>query len=1004
MKQETELKPDIGQFINPRNHSDILAYFEVIKGYRGYIDFLDTGVDDRMTTATTVRSEQIYIPPKFSKKYIDPQLLPNEWPKSFDLDHLLSNAPIAFLIGDPGTGKTTFVNRISTLFGQVMDNAFNKKYGFLIPIPITLRDLDSLKIYSWETLINYIFSRPEFDKLKDNLSWFHQALETGQAFFLFDGLDEIGDDEFRDKFSTIVQDAFKQYPKCRWWFTTRPVGFDQFKFLFHSQSLTYKMALASDLIIDALDVLNQTHLIDVEKKILKESEFVRILHEHQAKTKYDYDWARENYLYPEYYFSPFDNHQIKRFAQLWFELHEPREFIRKQQTEAFIHALEQEPAIQHLARIPILLTMMALHYRVKRYFPDGRVTLYKSIAQAYLKEINEKRKIRIDRRLRLDEQMKCLGKLALFLQEIRNDTTSTFHLTIKQQVAEDIFFDTLKKNYKDSEIDLRNRIGDFFNSLKWRSEILIPKTSDTYSFLHLSYQEYFASESLREEYNYIMKFGKNEEKDLFWTRMRKFAQSIFWQEVMVLFFEGFRSDIENLIEDCIFCYSNIFEANPVLKGEEMLLATKILTNSYIGNNFPEISKLDFLTTKLSHCLKYRHRIDFSDSILSTIRNWGVQKGHFLEIQRESDYSKLNSSTLWVKINIDQLDCEMLLNAPNCLLIVARNTWTITKIHQIEGLKSLKHLDLSNGHTSQKTPLEDLLPFKNLTTLVSLTLAASRISNISPLEKLTQLEFLNLNSTKVSDLSPVSNLKKLKELYVSGSQVADLSPLAHLSELEILTIAGTKVVDLSPVQNLKKLRFISCKKTSITDLTPLSKLDNLVNIELSGSGVSYLPPLKAFKEMSRLDLSSTGISDLSHLDNSAKLEELIIDDTAVSSLEPLKNCINLTYLSLSNTSVTDLTPLSNLAKLRRLNLGKTLIYDLSALKELDLYSLNISQTSIIDITPLKNFENLKYLDISKTNISNLNALKKMRNLKSVNTIGSRVSDIEYNEFMSRDKVH
>ncbi len=101
--------------------------------------------------------------------------------------------------------------------------------------------------------------------------------------------------------------------------------------------------------------------------------------------------------------------------------------------------------------------------------------------------------------------------------------------------------------------------------------------------------------------------------------------------------------------------------------------------------------------------------------------------------------------------------------------------------------------------SQSISVEDLPrhDFNNIRRLD--LLRGADISDISTLQGLTSLKRLNLESTQVSDLSPLQNLTSLMRLDLERTQVSDLSPLRGLTHLERLDLGGAQVSDLSPLR-------------------------------------------------------------------------------------------------------------------------------------------------------------------------------------------------------------
>ncbi|MCB0752827.1 MAG: hypothetical protein KDC52_15255, partial [Ignavibacteriae bacterium] len=427
----------------------------------------------------------------------------------------------------------------------------------------------------------------------------------------------------------------------------------------------------------------------------------------------------------------------------------------------------QNYSIRPLARIPLFITMIALHYEVNKSFPDGRVALYKSIAKAYLKDISRKRKIPIDRRLTYEEQYKCMGKLAVKMQEIRSmSEKSSFQLSISQKDAEQTFLETLIKNDPKKGSEIRNRVKAYFNSLKKNSEILIPKTEDTVGFLHLSYQEFFAAEELRDEFEEIILTDK-EQKDVFYRKMRNFAQLQSWTETIILFFEGFRTEERNYVNKCQLAFNNIFNwknsnfENIEDSGVETGL--KILTNNYIGDNFNISAKYQ------TYDYYFINRYDTPWGVFEYLISWARKKGLFIE--ELPDNSKQNHSVekvRWVEI-ADKKKTFEIPYFPNLVFLNLNNS-SIKTIVGLGNLKNLRSLILD------RNPINDFSPLKDAKSLQILRCNQTQVSDLGPLKELTKLWRLDLKQTQVSDLGPLKELKNLGYLELNQTQVSNLKPL------------------------------------------------------------------------------------------------------------------------------------------------------------------------------------------------------------------------------------
>jgi energy-coupling factor transporter ATP-binding protein EcfA2 len=709
------------KFIDPRNDIWLLGYLKAIRNWHKHIEFLDTGIAENVNTASMVPSDKLFITPKFSKEYIDATADMDQFKNSvFDLEHVLENYQKVFIKGDPGTGKSTLVNRLSYIFSKTMDTASNKKFGFLIPFPIVLREMNFNELDgTWENFIKQYFKHIKFNGLSKNESITNEIFTRGQAFFLLDGLDEIVLDEHRKLLSGILNKGMEMYPDCKWWFTTRLVGFSQHGFWQCSKK-------KNEPITDNEFFFEQDL---VYSKNVEET--VKTKKELQEKAKgIDMIYAE---VCDELFISPFDNRQIKKFADLWYNIRERRSALIDSKIKDFFDAVMQNPSIQPLARIPLFITMIALYYEVNQIFPDGRVDLYRSIAKAYLKDINRKRKIPLERSLNYNEQYRCMGKLALKLQEVRTRTAKSDHqLSISQVEAEDIFLKALLEiNPHKDKNEEKERVKSFFNSLKKNSEILIPKTENTFSFLHLSYQEFFAAEELRVEFEDIIIEADRQEG--FWKKMKTYAQNESWTETIILFFEGFRTEENKNTKKCKLSFDKIFgwdiKTHKIKEKSSVLVGLKVLTNAYIGESFPPDDKHKTLDNYFIQYVKYDR-----EPINKFLSNWGRKSGCLIDDLNEG-VNTINPNVRWIIINKKKTNTSAIRFFPNCTYIDLTQT-QVTDISPLKDLKNLRELDLNQ----------------------------TQVTDISPLKDLKELWRLDLNQTQVTDISPLKDLKNLKIVF------------------------------------------------------------------------------------------------------------------------------------------------------------------------------------------------------------------------------------------------
>ena len=135
------------------------------------------------------------------------------------------------LLGDPGIGKSTFLNYVAWLLSRPAENALIDRMGWRLPLPMVLRELPVRGVTDFDGLLEAFLGREMSAPLReDDGRYLRQALADGQAFVLLDGIDELGDREARENLRSAVFDGMDRYPDCRWLLTSRIVGYDEVPF------------------------------------------------------------------------------------------------------------------------------------------------------------------------------------------------------------------------------------------------------------------------------------------------------------------------------------------------------------------------------------------------------------------------------------------------------------------------------------------------------------------------------------------------------------------------------------------------------------------------------------------------------------------------------------------------------------------------------------------------------------------------------------------------------
>ncbi len=1010
-----------------------LDYLTEISRQHDSMELLDTAVDENEQVVQRPPSERLYIKQHFSSSYIDPQN-PDTKTERYELEELFRQAKRFFILGDPGSGKTSLIKRISYLLSE--GRQLREAYGQLLPFPIILRDLNYQEVNSWEELLRAFFEQslpPE--KISYKAKEIQAVFESGQAFVLLDGLDEITEPQTRKKLARLILEGIQAHPDCRWWITSRIVGFDQANFWGRK---------TSDKAQDAeLEISAETNLIS-PLTIGRRSRQKEKTGKHTSKDQ----------PFKEIYLAPFDDIQINLFLKNWaeyFRLPEGKE----QFAEDFKNNLFRHPHIQHLARIPNMLAMMCLYYKVNKNFPDGRYLLYKKIAEIYLQKLFERRGIE-KAPLTLDEQKNCLATIALHMQQQRAKSADK-QLVITEKEAKELCLETLRQQPSaQSGERLQERIDAYFRRLQLGSAVFIPRARGIYGFLHLSYQEYFAAEALKSQFREACsRWAKPEKEERFWEKARKYAQDLSsWGESLTLFFQSLmvkgEQDIracryalekligwkpkqnppldtnfieltELLLTDESICSSDWDAENrtaPLLTKEEQLELLDSIVQEYITPPPPLVRAQYFIHPEHIHHKKSLEWIYHkkSQTTANKFITWAKEKGFWFKgkIKNLNLTQQKKIKPLWVVLENTKVDNNALhsLNKKKifqkCRILHLSNN-QITDTKALSQLTELRSLRLSHNK------ITDISGLKNMTKLTELHLYDNQITDTKALSQLTELQNLRLSHNKISNISGLKNMTKLRVLLLEKNEIIDIKHLRELEKLILLNISRNKIVDISPLRNAKELIALLASYNRINKIPDFCHLNKLEILIIKNNRISSLDNLKSAKNLKSLIIDRNNISTVSNIEKLTKLEKLSLsgnkitiipklkalnklkalwmNNNKITNIENLKHVNKLSFISLNNNKISDITSLKKIRGVRALQLSNNEISDISPLEKLfKIKSLHLSSNNIKEISALSNLRKIKYLSLSNNKITSINPLKELTQIMTLKVSANQISDI------------
>jgi formylglycine-generating enzyme required for sulfatase activity len=383
---------------------------------------------------------------------------------------LLNKHPRLVLLGDPGSGKSTFVNFVALcLAGEGLknkdinlrlltnplpdDKGKDQKerqpweHGGLLPVRVILRDFAATGLppvnhqatvkHLWE----FLSKQWEQLQLRACADEVERCLRQEGGLVLFDGLDEVPEANARRVQIKQVVEAFAAaFPKCRIVVTSRTYAY------------------------------------------------------------YNQDWRLSGFR--EGILAPFTQGQIVRFIDHWYAHSAVVRGMSAEnalgQAEILKRVIFASPQLRNLAERPLLLTLMAsLHYWRGGSLPDKREELYNDVVDLLLDWWESPKMIRdangqysiaqesLTELLKIgkDRVRKALNLLAFQAHESQPDSSGT------ADISQDKLIGTLLRVGQNKDL----RPEHLVDYLSERAGLLVPRGVEVYTFPHRTFQEYLAA-------------------------------------------------------------------------------------------------------------------------------------------------------------------------------------------------------------------------------------------------------------------------------------------------------------------------------------------------------------------------------------------------------------------------------------------------------------------------------------------------------------------------------
>ena len=768
-------------------------YLRKVLSWQGYIRFL--GLPDRRDNPD-IDIERLFIAPMMTRRYVSPDENPQSWLSEAEtlVDALAENSPLVVL-GDPGIGKSTLLNMVAWLLSRPAMNPLIERLGWRLPLPMVLRELPVRGVTDFDGLLKEFLKREMSEPLRNDEGrrYLEQTLAEGKAFLLLDGIDEIGDRHAREDLREAVFDGIARFPDCRWLLSSRIVGYDEVPFD------------------------SQRARLDAAPSRVGRGSMVReeVAPPYRRERPTAMRSARHGRVATRY-IAPFDDSRIAAFARNWYSQRDAAQQRARANASHLIRAVHADDSILRLARVPNLLTMMALIHRAEATLPHGRALLYERIAEAYLESIDKFRGIDSSPH-DLPRKKNWLARVGFEMQRRRTSEGRTDGPEILVDYEKVLGWLSEEMGRNDAVASAPSA-REFLEIVGRRSGLFLPRGEGRYAFVHLSFQEYFAAVALAREVTRL-RWARGKASRLGFDRatVANWAGESIWRETFAFLFELLASEDEDDwhadLLDCVF-------------GEDF--------SRLDGSESEEVS------LNLGHLLA-RLVVNSRSGLSPTTRDEAIT------------YCIQAQFRLQLRYGPGEMPSSIVAD------LIRDDTWLNTKVFNRISVHVATEKPRNRALNLKGSQISDLQPLTNLTTLKRLNLGGTQVSDISPIAELTALEWLDLDDTLVSDVSPLADLTALELLDLFFTQVSDLVPLAKLTALGWLNLIGTPVSDIGPLAKLIALERLYLAGTQISNIAPIAKLTALEHLDLSYTQVSDISPIVNLTGLGQLDLRGTKVS-------------------------------------------------------------------------------------------------------------------------------------------------
>lgn len=195
--------------------------------------------------------------------------------------------------------------------------------------------------------------------------------------------------------------------------------------------------------------------------------------------------------------APFTYEQVRGFARSWYKALAIRNSLDEQWAEslskALINRIEKHSKLKAMAEIPLLLTLMAFILFKNDKLPFNRLELYKRILDLLFGEWDRSKGIQESLSDAVGIENLDSSRLSILVNELSYDAhAKATSIDGRGRLTKHPLIARLHEFFKQVGGDGATA-ERFLDYIEQRSGLLVPDTQDTYVFVHLTLQEYCAS-------------------------------------------------------------------------------------------------------------------------------------------------------------------------------------------------------------------------------------------------------------------------------------------------------------------------------------------------------------------------------------------------------------------------------------------------------------------------------------------------------------------------------